>query len=127
MSSNLAAQTKENKPFRRSRLRLGGEFIELSRISGQARPAPVDARSNDHWLQHVAIIVSETTRSSTHHPARSACPIGTGTPAVPRAFYFRDPAVLLPVRLALLAIALLASYLPARRASRINLVAMLRE
>jgi len=38
-----------------------------------------------------------------------------------------DPAVLMPVPLALLAIALLASFLPARRASRINLVVMLSE
>jgi ABC-type antimicrobial peptide transport system permease subunit len=38
-----------------------------------------------------------------------------------------DPAVLIPVPLALLAIALLASFFPARRASRINLVVMLSE
>jgi putative ABC transport system permease protein len=38
-----------------------------------------------------------------------------------------DPIVMISVPLALLAIALLASFLPARRASRIDPVALLRE
>src|SRR3569832_2141978 len=46
--------------IRQARLRLGDEFLELTEyLAPQGRPMPADARSNDRWFQHVAIIVSD--------------------------------------------------------------------
>ena len=40
------------------RMRLGEEVLELTEyLAPKGRPAPADARSNDRWFQHVAIIV----------------------------------------------------------------------
>ena len=59
-------------------------------LAPRGRPAPADARSNDRWFQHVAIIVSDMDRAyqwlrehkvAHASPARSACPTGTRTPA----------------------------------------------
>ncbi len=85
------------------RLALGDERLELIEYlaaSTPGRPAPVDARSNDRWFQHVAIIVSDMD-SAYHllraHRVRSA---STGPQLLPktipgaagiRAFYFKDP------------------------------------
>ncbi|MGH9659883.1 MAG: VOC family protein, partial [Bryobacteraceae bacterium] len=45
---------------RTARLRLGSEFLELTEyLAPRGRPAPADARSNDRWFQHVAIIVRD--------------------------------------------------------------------
>ncbi len=42
------------------RLQLGGEFLELTEyLAAAGRPAPPDARSNDRWFQHVAIVVRD--------------------------------------------------------------------
>ena len=83
------------------RLRLGKESLELTEfLSPRGRPAPVDARSNDRWFQHVAIIVSDmdsayarlrrfkVQRASTE-PQRlpETIPAAAGI----RALYFRDP------------------------------------
>src|SRR5262245_42158516 len=46
------------------RLRLGSEAIELTEyLTPTGKPIPVDSRSNDHWFQHVAIIVSDMDRA----------------------------------------------------------------
>ena len=46
------------------RLRLGDEALELTEYLAPAgRPIPADARSNDRWFQHVAIIVSDMDRA----------------------------------------------------------------
>src|SRR6201987_1325240 len=46
------------------RMRLGEEFIELTEyLTPKGRPIPVDARSNDRWFQHVAIIVSDMDKA----------------------------------------------------------------
>ena len=40
------------------RLRLGEEYLELTEfLAPRGRPAPVDSRSNDHWFQHVAMVL----------------------------------------------------------------------
>ena len=47
-----------------ARLRLGDEDIELTEyVTPRGRPAPVDARSNDRWFQHIAIIVRDMDRA----------------------------------------------------------------
>jgi catechol 2,3-dioxygenase-like lactoylglutathione lyase family enzyme len=46
------------------RLRLGDECIVLTEyVALKGHPAPVDARSNDHWFQHIAIMVSDMERA----------------------------------------------------------------
>ena len=82
-------------------LRLGSECIELTEyLSPRGRPAPPDARSNDRWLQHVAIVVSDmdrayaTLRSARVEYASSApqrLPDWNPDAGGIRAFYFRDP------------------------------------
>jgi catechol 2,3-dioxygenase-like lactoylglutathione lyase family enzyme len=85
------------------RLRLGNEHLELTEYlaaSTPGRPAPIDSRSNDHWFQHVAIIVSDMDsayRLLRAHRVRSASsepqllPKSIPGAAGIRAFYFRDP------------------------------------
>src|SRR5437667_1146991 len=46
------------------RMRLGDESIELTEyLAPRGRPVPADSRSNDRWVQHVAIIVSDIDRA----------------------------------------------------------------
>jgi catechol 2,3-dioxygenase-like lactoylglutathione lyase family enzyme len=83
------------------RLRLGQERLELTQfIAPEGRPYPADTRSNDHWFQHVAIVVrdmDEAYRVLRAHRVRHA---STGPQLLPssnpnaggiRAFYFKDP------------------------------------
>lgn len=86
---------------RTARLRLGDEFLELTEfMTPRGRPAPVDARSNDRWFQHVAIIVSDMDRAyerlrefKVQHasPAPQRLPDWNRNAGGIRAFYFRDP------------------------------------
>ena len=79
-------------------MRLGNEVIELVQRSG--RPLPRDSRSNDHWFQHLAIVVSDIDRAYVIVLQRGAAPISQGIQELPawnpnaggiRAVYFRDP------------------------------------
>jgi len=83
------------------RMQLGDEQIELTEyLAPGGRPYPVDTRSNDHWFQHIAIIVRDMDRAYQvlrQHRVRHA---STGPQRIPdwnrgaagiRAFYFRDP------------------------------------
>ncbi len=84
-----------------ARMRLGAESIELTEfLAPRGRQAPVDARSNDRWFQHVAIIVSDMDRAYQwlrDHKVQHASPGPQLLPAWNpnaggiRAFYFRDP------------------------------------
>src|ERR1043166_7670120 len=86
---------------RTARMRLGEEYIELTEfLSPHGRPAPADARSNDRWFQHIAIIVSDMDRAYQwlrEHKVQHASPGPQLLPAWNpnaggiRAFYFRDP------------------------------------
>jgi catechol 2,3-dioxygenase-like lactoylglutathione lyase family enzyme len=83
------------------RLRLGEEFLELTEfLAPRGRQAPVDARSNDRWFQHVAIIVSDMDsayarlrRFKVQHASTGPQRLPETIPAAAgiRAFYFRDP------------------------------------
>ena len=85
------------------RLRLGEEELELTEFlaaSVPGRPAPVDARSHDHWFQHVAIIVSDMDSAYRVLRAHRVRHASTGPQLLPksipgaagiRAFYFKDP------------------------------------
>ncbi len=83
------------------RLRLGGESIELTEfLAPKGRPAPVDARSNDRWFQHIAIIVSDMGKAYKWLRENKVQHASSGPQRLPdwnpnaggiEAFYFRDP------------------------------------
>ena len=83
------------------RLRLGGEFLELTEyLAPRGRPLPVDARSNDRWFQHIAIITSDMERAYQWLRKNKVEHASTGPQTLPawnknaggiRAFYFKDP------------------------------------
>jgi catechol 2,3-dioxygenase-like lactoylglutathione lyase family enzyme len=83
------------------RLRLGDEYLQLVEfLAPRGRPAPVDARSNDRWFQHVAIIVSDMHSAYARLRRLKVQQASTGPQLLPktipgaagiRAFYFRDP------------------------------------
>jgi len=84
-----------------ARLQLGSEFIELIQyMTPHGRPIPIDSHSNDHWFQHIAIIVSDMSQAYQHLRRHH---VDYGSPEPQRlpdwnpdaggiwAFYFRDP------------------------------------
>ncbi len=83
------------------RLRLGDEYLQLTEyLASPGRPAPVDARSNDSWFQHVAIIVRDMDSAYARLRRFKVRHASTGPQRLPetipnaagiRAFYFRDP------------------------------------
>jgi catechol 2,3-dioxygenase-like lactoylglutathione lyase family enzyme len=83
------------------RMKLGEEAIELTEyLAPQGRPFPVDSRSNDHWFQHIAIVVSDMEKAyqrlrqfKVKHASSSPQRIpdwNKGAAGI-KAFYFRDP------------------------------------
>jgi catechol 2,3-dioxygenase-like lactoylglutathione lyase family enzyme len=86
---------------RTARLRLGDEYLELTEYLAPAgRPAPADARSNDLWFQHVAIIVRDIDSAYARLRQYKVRHASSGPQRLPdwntnaggiRAFYFRDP------------------------------------
>jgi catechol 2,3-dioxygenase-like lactoylglutathione lyase family enzyme len=87
--------------MRIARMRLGEEYIELTEfLAPRGRPAPVDARSNDRWFQHVAIIVNDMDSAYQRLREHKVQHASSGPQLLPawnknaggiRAFYFRDP------------------------------------
>jgi len=83
------------------RLRLAQEYIELvDFLTPEGRPIPVDSHSNDHWFQHIAIIVSDMDKAFAHLRSNNVTFASTGPQLLPAwnaqaggitAFYFRDP------------------------------------
>jgi catechol 2,3-dioxygenase-like lactoylglutathione lyase family enzyme len=83
------------------RLRLGQEHVELvDFLAPEGRPIPDDSRSNDHWFQHIAIIVSDMDKAYAHLRRHGVSHASTGPQVLPAwnrqaggiaAYYFRDP------------------------------------
>src|SRR5512138_3774743 len=83
------------------RLALGTEAVELTQfLAPRGRPLPTDSRSNDHWFQHIAIIVSDMDRAYAVLRAHRVKGVSLGPQRLPdwnknaagiRAFYFTDP------------------------------------
>jgi len=83
------------------RMRLGDESIVLSEyLTPKGRPVPLDARSNDRWFQHIAIIVSDMARAYQWLRQHNVTHVSTGPQRLPdwnpnaggiQAFYFTDP------------------------------------
>jgi len=86
---------------RTARLRLGEEFIELTEyLAPRGKPIPIDSRGNDHWFQHIAVIVSDMDAAYKRLRAYKVQHASTGPQRLPdwnpnaggiEAFYFRDP------------------------------------
>jgi catechol 2,3-dioxygenase-like lactoylglutathione lyase family enzyme len=84
-----------------ARLKLGEEFLDLTEyLAPRGRPIPADARSNDRWFQHVAIIVSDMDRAyrrlrenRVEHASSGPQRLPDWNPAAGgiEAFYFKDP------------------------------------
>ncbi len=80
---------------------LGRERIELTEfVTPRGRPVPADARSNDLWFQHVAIVVRDMDEAYRRLQAHRVQHVSTQPQRLPdwnpdaggiRAFYFRDP------------------------------------
>ena len=83
------------------RLKLGNETFELTQyLAPEGRPIPPGWRSNDHWFQHIAIVVSDMDKAYQQlrsHKVRHASTAPQTIPATNkaaagiRAFYFKDP------------------------------------
>jgi catechol 2,3-dioxygenase-like lactoylglutathione lyase family enzyme len=98
----LATLTDLVEPrVRVARLRLGEELLELTQYARPfGRPAPRDARSNDRWFQHIAIVVSDMDRAYDRLAAHGVGAISAAPQRIPdwnpaaggiEAYYFRDP------------------------------------
>jgi catechol 2,3-dioxygenase-like lactoylglutathione lyase family enzyme len=83
------------------RMQLGDEQIELTDyITAGGRSIPEDARANDLFFQHIAIVVSDMDKAYTqlqlHHvvyvsTAPQTLPVTNTAAAGIKAFYFQDP------------------------------------
>ncbi|MBW4632624.1 MAG: VOC family protein [Iphinoe sp. HA4291-MV1] len=83
------------------RMQLGNELIELTEyLTPKGKPIPVDSRSNDHWFQHIAIVVSDMDKAYQHLRSFKVQHASTAPQRLPdwnkaaagiRAFYFKDP------------------------------------
>lgn len=82
-------------------LLLGDERIELVQfLAPEGRQVPADSRSNDHWFQHIAIVVSDLDAAYAHLRAHKVRHASSGPQTLPdtipaasgiSAFYFKDP------------------------------------
>jgi catechol 2,3-dioxygenase-like lactoylglutathione lyase family enzyme len=83
------------------RLGLGDERLDLIEyLAPRGRSIPADARANDAWFQHVAIVVSDMDRAYERLRTHRVTHASTGPQTLPawnpnaggiRAFYFKDP------------------------------------
>lgn len=83
------------------RMRLGRETIELTEyLAPKGKLFPADSRGNDHWFQHIAIIVSDMEKAYDWLRKHKVQHASTGPQRLPdwnpnaggiKAFYFRDP------------------------------------
>jgi catechol 2,3-dioxygenase-like lactoylglutathione lyase family enzyme len=83
------------------RLQLGDEFIELTDyLTTGGRSIPEDAKSNDLFFQHIAIVVSDMEKAYQHLRKYNVEYVSTAPQTLPksipaaegiRAFYFHDP------------------------------------
>ncbi len=83
-------------------LQLGMEQIELIEFVNESRQLapPADARSNDLWFQHIAIVVSDMEAAYRRLREHNVAHVSTAPQTLPEylpaaagisAFYFRDP------------------------------------
>ncbi|HEV8506881.1 MAG TPA: VOC family protein [Chitinophagaceae bacterium] len=83
------------------RMKLGDEVIELTDyLTSGGRSIPQDARSNDLFFQHIAIVVSDMDKAYQRLRKYMVMHVSTGPQTIPasnvaaagiKAFYFHDP------------------------------------
>jgi catechol 2,3-dioxygenase-like lactoylglutathione lyase family enzyme len=83
------------------RLRLRGDELELTQfLTSRGRAIPGDARSNDRWFQHIAIITSDMPAAYERLRGAKVRPVSPAPQRLPdwnqaaagiEAFYFLDP------------------------------------
>lgn len=83
------------------RLQLNDEFIELTDyLTSGGRSIPEDAKSNDLFFQHIAIVVSDMDKAYERLRKNMVMHVSTGPQTIPasnvaaagiKAFYFHDP------------------------------------
>jgi catechol 2,3-dioxygenase-like lactoylglutathione lyase family enzyme len=83
------------------KMRLGDEILELTDyLTPGGQPMPIDARSNDLFFQHIAIVVSDMERAYRVLRENKVQYVSTAPQRLPEylrgaagieAFYFRDP------------------------------------
>lgn len=47
-------------------LQLGDKILELTEYSSGGNPIPVETRSNDRWVQHLTIVVSDMDQANLY-------------------------------------------------------------
>jgi catechol 2,3-dioxygenase-like lactoylglutathione lyase family enzyme len=82
-------------------LRLGSERVTLDEfVTPRGRPVPADTRSNDHWFQHLAIVVRDMDAAYQRLREHGVASVSTEPQTLPawnrnaggiKAFYFHDP------------------------------------
>lgn len=82
-------------------MQLGNEVIELTDyLTPEGRPIPLDSHSNDHWFQHIAIVVSDMDAAYQRLRAAKVQFVSNMPQILPdyltaaagiKAFYFQDP------------------------------------
>lgn len=93
--------TDEQKRIRTVGLQIGDERIWLNQdLQAAGQPVPADSRANDHWFQHIAIVVSDIDRAYQRLREFKVRHASSGPQTLPawnqnaagiQAFYFRDP------------------------------------
>jgi catechol 2,3-dioxygenase-like lactoylglutathione lyase family enzyme len=83
------------------RMQLGDEFVEFTDyLTSGGKPIPVDAKSNDLFFQHIAIVVSDMDKAFAHLKKYNVEYVSTAPQTIPatnkpaagvKAFYFHDP------------------------------------
>jgi len=86
---------------RNVRLKLGSEYLDLMQfLDTRGRPFPADSHSNDHWFQHIAIVVSDMDRAYQTLQAAKVRFVSSAPQRLPdwnktaagiEALYFSDP------------------------------------
>ena len=89
-----------NVRLRIAQLKLGDEIIELTEfLTPKGRPIPTDSRSNDHWFQHLAIVVRNMEQAYQHlqhhcvthtSPNPQTLPEWNPSAGGIQSFYFKD-------------------------------------
>ncbi|MFO1502164.1 MAG: VOC family protein, partial [Verrucomicrobiota bacterium] len=65
-------------------LRLGEEHVTLTEhLTNKGLPIPADSRSNDHWFQHIAIVVRDMDAAYRHLREQGIRHVSTGPQTLP--------------------------------------------